>query len=69
MIGLEDALEASRVLSMLISGRLLEVVQFGDIDLSMAMRLAHDERITFYDASYIAAAWRWGLRSHRLMRG
>lgn len=60
IMGLEDAMQASRAMSMLISAGLLKLIRFDDIDLSTALRLAYDERITFYDASYIAVSMRAG---------
>ncbi|HID91185.1 TPA: PIN domain-containing protein [Candidatus Bathyarchaeota archaeon] len=56
LITLEDAAEAIDVLKGLAARGIIRVVGFEELDLASTLRLACGEGVTFYDASYIAAA-------------
>jgi predicted nucleic acid-binding protein len=55
-ISLQDAQEIIALLSELKIKNLIQTISFNVIDLHSTFSLAHANRITFYDASYILAA-------------
>lgn len=54
-ISLQDALEVMGILGNLIARGIIRAVRFGDLDLAGSFRLASEEKLTFYDASYVIA--------------
>jgi predicted nucleic acid-binding protein len=54
-ITLEDAADVGMVLADLTARNVIQTVNFGNLDFSHTLGIAHKERLTFYDASYIAA--------------
>ena len=54
-IDLEDAMEILDVLKSLIMRKAITLIRFDDLDVHRIIKLAVDERLTFYDASYIVA--------------
>lgn len=54
-IDLEDAMEILDVLRSLIMRKAITLIRFDDLDVHRIIKLAVDERLTFYDTSYIVA--------------
>ena len=55
-ITLEDAADVGMVLKDLTARNVIQTVNFSHLDFSHTLGIAHKERLTFYDASYIAAS-------------
>jgi predicted nucleic acid-binding protein len=53
---LEDASDVGKVLTDVTARGVIQTVDFAHLDLSRTLSIAHRERLTFYDASYIVAA-------------
>jgi len=56
IISLEDALNVAAVLKDLSANKIIQTVTFDKLDFSRILERACKEQLTFYDASYIAAA-------------
>ena len=57
-ISLEDAVNVATALKDLAMRNVIQTVNFTKLDVSHTLNKAHKERLTFYDASYIATAER-----------
>lgn len=55
-ISLEDAVDVATTLKDLAMKSVIQPINFAKLDFSHALKRAHKERLTFYDASYIATA-------------
>ena len=55
-ISLEEAISVAAALQELALKNVIQVVSFNKLDFSSTLELAHKEKLTFYDASYIAIA-------------
>jgi len=55
-IPLEDALDVATTLKDLVMRGLIQLTSFAKLDFSGALKRAHEEPLTFYDASYITTA-------------
>jgi len=55
-LSLEDAYEIASVLHALVARRVLRLVRCDDLEARRVLEIAVREKLTFYDASYIAAA-------------
>lgn len=55
-ISLEDALDVAAMLKELVMRNIIKSINFTKLDSSETLKRAHKEPLTFYDASYIAAA-------------
>ena len=55
-ISLKDALDTTATIKELIDKEVIQTVTFERLDLSRILRIASEEELTFYDASYIIAA-------------
>lgn len=55
-ISIEDALEVAVTIKDLAARGITEAFDFRRLDIPRTLKMAHEERITFYDASYIVAA-------------
>jgi predicted nucleic acid-binding protein len=55
-ITLEDAADVGKALKDLTARNVIQTVNFTHLDFSHTLSIAHKERLTFYDALYIAAA-------------
>jgi len=55
-ISLEDAVDVATTLKDLTTRSLIQPINFTQLDFSQTLKKAHKERLTFYDASYIATA-------------
>ena len=55
-ISLEDAVDVATTLKDLATRRVIQPINFTKLDFSQTLKKAHRERLTFYDASYIATA-------------
>ena len=55
-ISLKDALDTTATIKELIDKKVIQTVTFERLDLSRTLRIASEEELTFYDASYIIAA-------------
>ena len=54
-IDLKDAMEILDVLKSLVLRKTITLIRFDDLDAPRIIKLAVDEELTFYDASYIVA--------------
>ena len=54
-INLKDAMEILDVLKSLVLRKIITLIRFDDLDAPRIIKLAVDEGLTFYDASYIVA--------------
>ena len=54
-INLKDAMEILDVLKSLVLRKIITLIRFDDLDAPRIIKLAVDEELTFYDASYIVA--------------
>jgi len=54
-IDLKDAMEILDVLKSLVLRKIITLIRFDDLDAPRIIKLAVDEGLTFYDASYIVA--------------
>jgi len=55
-ISLVDGLEIADTIKQLSDTRTIQTVTFDELNLSRILKMADEEELTFYDASYIAAA-------------
>ena len=55
-ISLEDAVDVATTLRDLATRSVIQPINFTKLDFSQTLKKAHKERLTFYDASYIATA-------------
>jgi len=55
-ISLEDAVDVATTLKDLATKSVIQPINFTKLDFSHTLKKAHKERLTFYDASYIATA-------------
>jgi len=55
-ISLEDAVDIATTLRDLATRSVIQPINFTELDFSQTLKKAHKERLTFYDASYIATA-------------
>jgi len=55
-ISLEDAVDTANMIKDLATGGLIKPIKFTKLDFSNTLKIANKEGLTFYDASYIAAA-------------
>ncbi len=55
-VSLEDAISVAAVLKEVTLKNVIQIVTFNKIDFSATLELAHKERLTFYDASYVTTA-------------
>jgi len=55
-MSLEDAVVVATTLRDLVLRNLIQQIDFTKLDLSQALRRAYEEKLTFYDASYIVIA-------------
>ena len=55
-VSLEDAINVAAALKEVTLKNVIQTVTFTKIDFSATLELAHKERLTFYDASYITTA-------------
>jgi len=55
---LEDAVDVATTLKNLVMRNMIQTINFAKLDFSHTLNKAYKERLTFYDASYIAAAER-----------
>jgi len=55
-ISLEDAVDIATTLKDLATRSVIQPINFTKLDFSQTLKKAHKERLTFYDASYIATA-------------
>ena len=55
---LEDAVDVATTLKNLVMRNVIQTINFAKLDFSHTLNKAYKERLTFYDASYIAAAER-----------
>lgn len=55
-VSLEDAIRVSIALKEVTLKNVIQIVPFNKIDFSVILDLAHRQRLTFYDASYITTA-------------
>ena len=55
-ISLEDAVDIATTLKDLATRSVIQPINFTELDFSQTLKKAHKERLTFYDASYIATA-------------
>ena len=55
---LEDAVDVATTLKNLVMRNMIQTINFTELDFSHTLNKAYKERLTFYDASYIAAAER-----------
>jgi predicted nucleic acid-binding protein len=55
-ISLEDAVDVATTLKDLATRSVIQAINFTKLDFSQTLKKAHRERLTFYDASYIATA-------------
>jgi len=55
-ISLKDAVNVATTLKGLATRSVIQPVNFSKLDFSQALKKAYKERLTFYDASYIATA-------------
>ncbi len=55
-ISLEDALDVAAMLKELVMRNIIKSINFTKLDSSETLKRAYKEPLTFYDASYIAAA-------------
>ena len=55
-ISLEDAVDVATTLKDLATRSVIQPINFTKLDFSQTLKKAHKERLTFYDASYIATA-------------
>ena len=55
-ISLEDAVDIATTLRDLATRSVIQPINFAELDFSQTLKKAHKERLTFYDASYIATA-------------
>jgi len=55
-ISLEDAVDVATTLRDLATRSVIQPINFTELDFSQTLKKAHKERLTFYDASYIATA-------------
>ncbi len=52
----DDAIDIAQVLKDLAVGGIIKTLDFHGLDITRTLSVAHAERMTFYDASYITAA-------------
>ena len=52
---MEDALDLAEMLKELAVREVTEALDFRRLDMPRTVKMAHEERMTFYDASYIVA--------------
>lgn len=55
-ISLKDAISVAAALEELALKNVIQVVSFNKLDFTSTLKLAHKEKLTFYDTSYIAIA-------------
>ena len=55
-ISLEDAVDVATILKDLAIRSVIQPINFAKLDFSHALKRAYEERLTFYDASYITTA-------------
>lgn len=55
-ISIEEAVQTATVLRDLTERRVIHLAEVGRLDLAATLRLACDEKLTFYDSSYVMAA-------------
>ncbi|MEM2122979.1 MAG: type II toxin-antitoxin system VapC family toxin [Candidatus Bathyarchaeia archaeon] len=55
-ISVEDAIDAATAIKDLAIRGVIKPIEFTKLDFSDALQIAHKERLTFYDASYIITA-------------